>query len=364
VVAPDVHVARPMQGAAVPACELRDLELSAGDRSLLRVSELRIPDRAVTVLLGPSGTGKSTLLRAVAGQEARNVRRSGEIRLFGTPRDGSSEEVALIPQPSRSEPPKSAADLFETFAGSRLVLLDEIDRTTTEPSEELARSIRAEAEERAVLLVTHDLAFARLVAHHAVLICAGNVVADGAAPSFFERPPNELTATFLRQGNCWPAPTMPALPSHFSWVREEILAGMGRPGLLADVDEDLSAIALAGVSMLVTLTEESFPASKLRSFGIHGRHFPIRDMGVPAVGPTIALCRDLERGLRNGERIAVHCAAGLGRTGLILAAMAISRDRIPADAACAAIRALRPGSIQNAAQERFLVDFAEAFGIA
>jgi thiamine transport system ATP-binding protein len=47
--------------------DVRDVRVRFGDREVLRDVSLRVADHEVVALLGPSGVGKSTLLRVVAG---------------------------------------------------------------------------------------------------------------------------------------------------------------------------------------------------------------------------------------------------------------------------------------------------------
>jgi atypical dual specificity phosphatase len=220
-------------------------------------------------------------------------------------------------------------------------------------------AIRARAALAAAVVVTHDLELARELADRVLLVVAGRIAAAGAAADFFASPPNELAARFVAQGNCWLPPPPPELPRHFHWLLPGRLAGMGRPGLTGDLDSDLAAVAAAGVTLLVALTSEPVPAARLRPFGLACRHFAIPDMGVPAVGPTARLCRDVERALGNGEAVAVHCHAGLGRTGLVLASFLVWLGMAPA-AAIARVREVVPGYIQNRAQEEFVRRFAAA----
>jgi putative hydroxymethylpyrimidine transport system ATP-binding protein len=57
-------------GGAPPAIEIDDARLSYAGRELFAGLSLRVPAARWTCLLGPSGVGKSTLLRLIAGLEA------------------------------------------------------------------------------------------------------------------------------------------------------------------------------------------------------------------------------------------------------------------------------------------------------
>ena len=59
--------------------------------------------------------------------------------------------------------------------------------------------------------------------------------------------------------------------------------------------------------------------------------------------------------------VAVHCAAGLGRTGTVLAAWFVTQG-LSAQNAIARVRRLRPGSVETEEQERAVEEFAKAFG--
>lgn len=62
--------------------ELKDLSLSVPERLLMTVDNAVVPDSSLTALIGRNGTGKSTLLRAIAGLN-RNYK--GEILIDRTP---------------------------------------------------------------------------------------------------------------------------------------------------------------------------------------------------------------------------------------------------------------------------------------
>ncbi|MDI9244934.1 ATP-binding cassette domain-containing protein [Marinobacter sp. CHS3-4] len=70
-----------MSVAKDPYIELRDVVFSRGERRIFDGLSLQIPKGKVTAIMGPSGTGKTTLLRLIGGQlkpEAGTVMVAGE----------------------------------------------------------------------------------------------------------------------------------------------------------------------------------------------------------------------------------------------------------------------------------------------
>ena len=53
----------------------------------------------------------------------------------------------------------------------------------------------------------------------------------------------------------------------------------------------------------------------------------------------------------------VHCAAGKGRTGTILAAYRLKKDNLSPEQAIKKIREIRPGSIQTRIQEKSIYEY-------
>jgi len=75
-----------------PAVRLSDAVVRASDdRDLLRVDELTVRPGDRIALTGPSGAGKTLLLRLLSGRLAPNLRRSGL-------REAASPRVAVVPQ--------------------------------------------------------------------------------------------------------------------------------------------------------------------------------------------------------------------------------------------------------------------------
>jgi atypical dual specificity phosphatase len=122
----------------------------------------------------------------------------------------------------------------------------------------------------------------------------------------------------------------------------------------------LRALAERQVTLLVNLHERPVPEARLAAHGLRAVHLPVRDLTPPSVAQLQAGVAAMAEALLAGERVTVHCGAGLGRTGTLLAAWLVSRGR-SADAAIAEVRARRPGSVETEAQVEAVRAFAQAW---
>ena len=80
--------------------ELRAFGFAINGRPVIKTIDLDVAERGVVVVLGPSGTGKSTLLRTLAGLNSRNPAFTvwGEARYQGRPLFDGDVFPALVVQ--------------------------------------------------------------------------------------------------------------------------------------------------------------------------------------------------------------------------------------------------------------------------
>jgi polar amino acid transport system ATP-binding protein len=215
----------------------------------------------VLAIIGPSGSGKSTLLRAITHLETveqgsitvggtrivadgvyadpatlrsallklglvfqdfnlfphfsvlRNVAEA-QLRVLGRSR-AEAEGVALSLLRKMGLGDKAAAYPGELSGGQKqrvaiaralalgpqVLLFDEptsaLDPELTHQVLEVIRALAAE--KMTMVVVTHEMAFARDVADRAIFLDAGSVLEEGPARELIERPQNERTRAFLKR---------------------------------------------------------------------------------------------------------------------------------------------------------------------
>jgi hypothetical protein len=141
----------------------------------------------------------------------------------------------------------------------------------------------------------------------------------------------------------------------------------GRRDRDRDLDADLDAlVALETRHLLSVLTPEELAWAGAehidhgaRSRGLGYRLEPIADQGVPTLRRMHDTVTWILAALDRGEDVVVHCMAGLGRSGMVVACCLVARGFTPADAIAEVRRARSPRSVETAAQERFVFDYAE-----
>jgi len=446
-----------------PVVHLEGFGVAFGARTILRDLTLSVQALGCTALLGPSGTGKSTLLRTLAGFNDTNpsLRTWGLCRYAGGASPSLRKPALVVQKPSllmatvqdnmvATLPQRASltratqidrvraifeqtrqvslaaklampvidlplherqivAILREVLAEPALLMVDEPTvNLPPEGAQAVLDVLRVLAEKRAVLMVSHHLAQTRQMAQQVILIADGVVQENAASDDFFRRPKSAAAQHFLRTGSCpeagvsdsaaeadlpagddapvlpvsavpevadvpvkvvtWrSAPRTPASssafcgPRGFVWLIPGKLAGTPLPGVVHDTHYDLKTLRDVGITRLISLTETPFDAALAARYGIECAALPIKDMQAPTSTQAWFLCESIDRYLQAGEGVAVHCKAGLGRTGTALALYWIwlGQGRVSGADALAHVRRLEAGMIQSLEQENCLATFAE-----
>ena len=429
--------------------ELDNYGVAFGDREILTAVTLKVPVRGATVLVGPVGTGKSTLLRTLAGvnDASPSLQTWGTASYMAVPL-GQQRRPVLVAQKAKlmlasvreniiCELPernnlnqaqqrdiavrllqgagleqlsdrlddsvvklplgvqRHLAVLRAVAANPELIMVDE--PTADIGDDCCARILRylvQESERRALLVVFHNQKHARALGGQTALLAGGRIQEVNTTAAFFQAPQSDPGKDFVRSGSCCVMPpqdgevdagggaeatatgasgqkheSLPKRryvsdafgPRNFLWLKPGLLAGTPQPGLFVDLDYDLAALQRVGVAVLVSLTEKPLDAAALQPYGIEGIWFPIEDMGCPQMPAAAALCAQLEQHMVNDRPVALHCHAGMGRTGTMLAAQLIWEGATALDALESA-RRIEPRWVQSEQQVDFLANFFHHLG--
>ncbi len=148
-------------------------------------------------------------------------------------------------------------------------------------------------------------------------------------------------------------------PTNFSWVINNKLAGSGTPM----TSEQYQWLIKNNIKSIVTVREFPLPQQWIvdneKEIIINDYKFVyVKDYGVPTLEVLDNIVDYINIKITKEKKpLVVHCAAGKGRTGTILAAYLLKQDNISSQDAIKKIRRLRPGSIQSKVQEEILHEY-------
>ena len=219
--------------------EIENLKKSFEDLDVLHDISLGVEEGAVVAIIGPSGSGKSTLLRCCTGLEQAD---SGTIHYEGSyglvfqnfnlfPHYSVLKNIMDAPvsvqKQSKKEAEKEARRLLEKMglgdkadvypcqlsggqqqrvAIARALALKPSILFFDEPTSaldpeltgEILKVIRELAEEKmTMVIVTHEMSFARDVADRVIFMDGGYIIEQGDPKEVIEHPKEERTRQFL-----------------------------------------------------------------------------------------------------------------------------------------------------------------------
>lgn len=144
-----------------------------------------------------------------------------------------------------------------------------------------------------------------------------------------------------------------ASPDGFSWIERPRLAGMARPASL----EEYQWLREQGIQLVISLSEDPPRRDWINDAGLFSMQIPVEDMSAPSQEQIDHCVEAIDKGIANDLGVVVHCGAGLGRTGTMLACWLVTQGMTARDA-IARVRRLRPGSIETEEQSAAIVEFA------
>ena len=140
-------------------------------------------------------------------------------------------------------------------------------------------------------------------------------------------------------------------PDNFSWLINDKLAGSAIP----TSKDEINWIKEQGIKSVVTIREEPLDNDWIKD--LNYLHVMSDDMGIPEFSDLVNSVDFIHQRITNDEPVMVHCLAGLGRTGTILACYLIKYENTSADDAIQKVRNERHGSIQSFSQEEIIFRF-------
>ena len=241
-------------GAEVPVIELRHVEKHYGDLHVLKDINLRVGKGEVVVIIGPSGSGKSTLCRTINRMETIDA---GEILIEGVPLPVEGRELAQlraqvgmvfqsfnlfshrtildnvtlgptdvlhVPKKEAREeamrllarvgvesqahkvPAQLSGGQQQRVAIARSLAMHPkailFDEPTSALDPEMIGAVLSVMTELAgegmtMLVVTHEMNFARRVADRVIFMDAGSIVEENTPDAFFSHPKSQRAKDFL-----------------------------------------------------------------------------------------------------------------------------------------------------------------------
>eukprot|EP01124_Arcella_intermedia_P013362 TRINITY_DN19787_c0_g1_i1.p1 TRINITY_DN19787_c0_g1~~TRINITY_DN19787_c0_g1_i1.p1 ORF type:complete len:164 (-),score=33.66 TRINITY_DN19787_c0_g1_i1:10-501(-) len=147
------------------------------------------------------------------------------------------------------------------------------------------------------------------------------------------------------------------LKKNFSWIVENKIAGSSCPGngQRSILPIDLKWLQSKNVTGIVSLNEAGLDSSVLKGFGMEHLVLPVADH----YGPTIEQLEEMVRFVDRQNAALVHCNAGQGRTGTVLAAYLIAKEGFTASEAIKKLQSQRKGSCGTNHQRNSLLQWEQ-----
>ena len=147
---------------------------------------------------------------------------------------------------------------------------------------------------------------------------------------------------------------------NFNWLISDRIAGSGQIGGsdARELINDLDQLQEYGIRAVVSLTTLSLDRDVLRDRDIAYLHLPVEDMQPPTLEEVVEFMGFITDVEQQGRPVVVHCGAGLGRTGTMLACYLVHQGKSTEDSLIT-LRQIRPGSVETLGQEQSIENYAQ-----
>ena len=127
-------------------------------------------------------------------------------------------------------------------------------------------------------------------------------------------------------------------PTNFKWLLENKVAGSG----FINYKTELDYLLEQGISAILTLTTSSLSDEVISNDSVTYKHIPIVDHSLPSIDNLVESVAFINECMSNSKPVVVHCRAGIGRTGTVLAALLITSG-MSVESSIKEVRKKRPG---------------------
>lgn len=111
-----------------------------------------------------------------------------------------------------------------------------------------------------------------------------------------------------------------------------------------------------GINTILTLTVDPLPSDWIKELDCEVSHLPLEDHEPPDIASLDEAATFVRDKVREGKTVLVHCLAGEGRTGCVLAAYLIKDRGVSAGEAINALRRIKPRFVEKQ-QEKAVVEY-------
>lgn len=122
------------------------------------------------------------------------------------------------------------------------------------------------------------------------------------------------------------------MSNNFTVIIDGVLAGMACPGRYEPLIEDLEFLMEEGIGAICSLTIEPLDPELIVEFEVRYIHLPVPDYTPPTLEQVERFEAFQRQAEADGIGTVVHCDAGIGRTGTMLACALVSRGSTAVEA--------------------------------